>query len=458
MKRIYKVAILILGLLPFVACNDKLDLAPISEIGDNGFYQNEEQMETAVFAIYDGMQAAYQREFAVTEMRSDNTGTKNHEGEWAQFETMNVLSTNGVLAGYWAGMYNVAFRANKVLQNLDVVATESSKKQFEGEAKFARALAHFNLVRAFGDIPYIDEIVLPGDAKGETRVASATVLTSIAQDLTEAIELLPSRGETQEGRATSGAAKTLLAKVKLTQYDYSGAKTLLDELLADADYALVDDYRDVFYSEQNDEIIFAVQYINDNSGESQDFSYEFTNLGRSAGLNYITDNFDAFVGESETERATALYNPENDREVGKFVTSSNDNKLCGNDWIVLRMADVYLMHVEAIMAGADFTTNANAIESYNMIRERAGVATIATDGSVQLTKQMLLDERRIELAFENHRLYDLIRLGEADNAMSTIADELGFVYDSKKLILPIPQREINISAGNSGLLTQNPGY
>lgn len=433
------------------SCEEQLNLSPISSIGDNGFYKNTDEVEGAVFAMYDGLQAAVLREFALTEMRSDNTGSKNGEGEWKQFETLSIQTTNGVLAGYYASMYNVVFRGNKVLAHLDVVGDETIRNQFEGEAKFIRAFGHFQLVKGFGNIPLIDSEVKPTEDKAVTRVDADKVLEFIAADLTRAIEVLPTRKETQEGRATKVAAQALLAKVKLTQKDYAAAQVLCEAILADADYKLAPTFNDVFYDELNSEIIFAIQYLNDNSVESQDFSYEFTNLGATAGVNYITANFTAAFDAADVQRQPVLFSPVNPREVGKFITSSSDNRFCGNDWIVLRLADVYLMHAEAILAGQSNTSNAAAIASVNAVRARVNLP--AYTGS--LTKQQLLDERRWELAFENHRFHDLIRFGEADNVLSALADELGFVYSPTKLLLPIPQKEIDISGGK---LTQNPGY
>ncbi|NLR94318.1 RagB/SusD family nutrient uptake outer membrane protein [Flammeovirga agarivorans] len=452
-KNILKVAAIVFGAWTFTACESQLDLKPVSAIGDNGFYTNTDEVEAAVFAIYDGLQNTVQREFALTEMRSDNTKTKNSEGEWAQFEKMDVSPTNGTLSEYWTDLYNVVFRANKVIASLDVVTEEATKAQFESEAKFARALMYFNLTRAYGEVPLVTRVIVPGEEEATTKTATNTVYQQIEQDLMDAIEVLPSRGDTNEGRATKGAAQALLAKVKLTTGDYAGAKTLLETVMNSGDYALVENYSDVFYSELNTEIIFAIQFINDNAVESQDFSYEFTKLGRSSGLNYVTADFKANVDPTDTERMAVLYNPEDQQENGKFLTSSADNRLCGNDWIVLRMADVYLMYAEAILAGESSTTNADAVNAYNMIRARVGLSTLAAGET--LTKDALLAERRVELAFENHRLFDLVRFGEAENVMGDFAEENGFTFNATKLLLPIPQREIDTSYG---LLTQNPGY
>lgn len=430
-----------------------MDLAPQSEIGDNNYYTSTQEIEAAVIAIYDGLQNIPLREFAVTEMRTDNSRTKSSEGEWKQFQVMDVATTNSVVKSYWAANYNVIFRANTVLANLDIVSDATKKSQFEAEAKFTRALAHFNLVRAYGDVPLIDAVINQSDTDYFSRDAASTVYAQIDADLTAAAAALPAASDAFFGRATKGAANGLLAKVKLTTGDHAGAATLLEALMADSDYALMGDYNDVFYSEKNSEILFAIPYIEDGI-DAQDFSYEMTALGAAAGLNFWTSDFGAAVDPADLRKPT-LQNSLQAGEIAKYQTSSTDPRLCGNDWVVLRLADVYLMLAEAKMAGAGSTQAISAINAYNAIRNRAGLTELATDGTATLTKQMLSDERRVELAFENHRLYDLVRMGLGESTLGAFASSEGFSFVATDLLLPIPQGEINISGG---ALTQNPGY
>lgn len=447
-KYINNISSLLAALLVLTSCDpERLDLVPESAIGDNGFYQNAEQVGGAVIAIYDGLQNIPLREFALTEMRSDNARTKTSEGEWAQFQDLAVQPTNGVVGQYWADNYNVIFRANRVLESLDAVGDAALKGQFEGEAKFARAFAHFNLVRAYGDVPLITQTIGPNDADFFDRDAASTVYGAIESDLSAAASLLPAN--TTFGRATSGAANAMLAKVKLTTGDYSGAASLLNAIINGGTYSLAASYSSVFYDEENSEIIFAIPYINDDANESQDFSYEMTDRGRASGLNFWTDDFANSLDPADT-RAATLFNPLKPGETGKFLTSSSDVRLCGNDWIVLRLADVLLMHAEAVMAGAASTTDAGAIASVNQVRTRVGLDPITGT----LTKEMLAQERRVELAFENQRLYDLVRMGMSD-VLAAFASANGHSFSTTDLLLPIPQAEINIS---EGALTQNPGY
>lgn len=463
---INKLILLALTSTILVSCGeDALDLSPISSIGDNGFYTTTEEVEVGVISIYDGLQRVPLREFAVLEMRSDNARSNSREGNWGQFEKFDVLPTNTIVGVYWSANYNTIFRANRILEVLDVVTDETKRGQFEGEAKFARALCHFNLVRAYGAVPLVDKVIIQTDKEYFAQDPVEDVYALIESDLIDAIAVLPTRSGIAEGRATKGAASGILAKVYLTQGKHSEAKALLDELVTDTDYALVDNYQDVFYDEINSEIIFAIQYLDDagvldpsdrgDNGDSQDFSFEMTPGGVASGLNYRTDDFASAVDPLDIERSALFTSDGNVNAIGKFLTSSGNVRQCGNDWIVLRLADVLLMHSEAIMAGAESTTNLSAIRSYNAVRDRAGLSILAEDGSATLTKDMLLAERRVELAFENHRLHDLIRFGRVQTVLGAYATATGTVFENTDILLPIPQNEINISFG---LLKQNAGY
>jgi len=440
------------GLTLLTSCGeDTLDLAPVSAIGENGFYTNSDEVEGGVLAIYDGLQNLPSREFALTEMRSDNTETKSSEGDWAEFESFSVQPTNQAIGNYWVDAYNVIFRANRVLENLEVVADAGLKGQFEGEAKFSRALGHFKLVRGYGNVPMIDKVISQDDTDYFDNDTPETVYAAIEADLRDAANLLPA--SMPFGRATKGAAQGMLAKVLLTRGDYAGAKSLLDEVIASGNYALQEEYRDVFFNEGNNEILFAIPFLDDDLNESQDFSFEMTIGGVRSGLNFVTTSLVAAIEPEDTEREAVIINPLVPGESAKFLTQSSDARLCGNDWIELRYADVLLMQAEAILAGNAETTDATAIGAYNAVRDRVGLSTIEAGG--ELTKDMLLQERRIELAIENHRLYDLVRFGRADAVLSAFAAIAGDTYGPTDILLPIPQAQINVS---EGLLKQNPGY
>lgn len=478
MKYLNYITFLMLGLLLFSCNKDYLELEPTSAVSATAYYETEAQLETGVINMYDGIQGinqiaetdpdynhSIQLEYYLTEMRSDNTRTKSSEGEAAQFESYAIQSTNGIISDYYRSFYNIIYRANTVLENLDVASAETVGK-FEGEAKFIRAYAYFNLVRLYGDIPLVDRIIAPLETEIQfTRVPTATIYELIVSDLNTAIDNLDN---TYKNRASKAAAQGLLAKVHLTLGNYNDAKGLCEAVINSTDYSLETEFKDVFYNEGNGEVIFAIGYASDDANNSQTFSAEWLNaVGRSSGVNYVTDEavaaLDAMGGNrtaysyridalQPTQHQVVKYLPNGDASLG-IDAVSGDPTLGGNDWIVLRYADVLLMHVEAIMGAGtgQSTTDPAALSSFQAVRDRAGL----TDPVVSISKQELIDERRVELAFENHRLFDLIRFGVANDVLSSFAADNGYTFTPNDLLLPIPQREINLS---NGLLAQNPGY
>lgn len=472
MKNI-KIIILTLLVFAFQSCSeDYLSPTPISAISAEGYFTTEAQLETGVINMYDGLQGinstssndnhSTQVEFYLTEMRSDNTRTKSSEGEPEQFENFTVESNNGIILDYYRSVYNTIYRANTVLENLGV-ASASAAELFEGEAKFVRAYSYFNLVRLFGDVPLVTSVIGPEDTDTQfTRVSTSEVYSLIVSDLETAAANLEN---TYRTRASKAAAQALLAKVHLTLGNYSQARTLCESVMG-AGYSLEANFKDVFFNENNSEVIFAIGYIPDDAKDSQNFSAEWLNaVGRTAGVNYVTDEAIAALDATGGNRTAYSYRvdpiqseqtqvvkyiPDGDASLGIDPTS-DDPTLAGNDWIVLRYADVLLMHAEAILGSAPNTLDADAISSVQAVRERAGF----TDAIAEVTQSSLLAERRVELAFENQRFFDLLRFGVAQNVLSDFAANNGFSFSANDLLLPIPNNEIGLS---NGLLTQNPGY
>lgn len=458
---------------------DFLSPAPVSSVGSESFYTNETELETGVVNMYDGIKGVnststndnhgIQIEFQVTEMRSDNTKTKSSEGEQAQFEQFAVQATNGVVADYYRSFYNVIYRANVVLANLDAADDQATADQFEGEARFVRAYAYFNLVRLFGEIPIAEAVVLPTDEETAfNRRPVSDVYNLIVNDLTIAdTKLSATIGNTFKGRASAAAAQALLAKAYLTLGQHADALTMLNKVMSSGDYSLESNFNDIFYNERNDEVIFAIEYIAGASTTSQNFSAEWMNaVGRTSGINYVTPEAVAELDALGGNRTPFSYR-EDPGQAGNYqvmkylpngesggsngITFDTDPTSAGNDWIVLRYADVLLMHVEAVMGNDPVTGDAAALASFQAVRDRAGLTAVVAG----VTKDELLAERRVELAFENHRLFDLIRFGVAETVLGQFATDNAYIFSPTDLLLPIPEREIGLSKGK---MTQNAGY
>ena len=225
--------------------------------------------------------------------------------------------------------------------------------------------------------------------------------------------------------------------------------------------------------EINDEIIFSIaydlvssdNYVTSDSGlddqvetDSESFSFAMTLQGPSNGVNIASSDFlEVMNPELQPVRFYSSVNPNDylgflvNNTVDVFNTKfPTDGEIGDNDWIVLRYADVLLLYSEAILAGGESTTDQRAVDAFNQVRARAGLDEIAN-----LTKQDLLNERRVEFVYENQRLYDLIRFGEADNVLQQFSTDNNLAYTADKKYLPFPQREID---NLPNFYTQNNGY
>ena len=484
MKKLKYILLIIPAMFVNSCGDDFLNPLPETVVSVESFFSSDAQVLSGIYGIYDALQGVnestetnigranrgVQFEHLLTEHRTDNTRNATLEGSKSDFHRYIVEATNVESEDYYQSMYEVIFRANNILNYIDV-ADAKNQASYAAEAKFLRAYAYFNLVRLYGDVPLVTTIIDPTNNQAAyTRVSAAEIYNQIVLDLQEAVAVL---GNSYKSRASKAAAQGILAKVYLSldTPEYGLAEALCEDIIASNDFILVLDYYDVFYNELNNEIIFAIQYMSVNAEESQGFSAEFTSFvraGREDGQNIVNANlktdFDAYGGNRTAESITDLDGrlEVDENEVIKFLPEGTDltanpidygvGRNAGNDYIALRYADVLLMHVEATMAGAPATVDSEAITSFTKVRIRAGItAPIAS-----VTKEDLMTERRVELAFENQRYFDLIRFGELDIVLSAHSDEMGYVYDSRKArYLPIPQREINLS---DGLLTQNLGY
>ena len=257
--------------LLLTSCSDFLDLTPISEASSANYYKNTSDINSALSACYGSLQGTYQYgEYFISlmELRSDNVEDINPGGAAGMFyfiDNFTATSGNNVVRYAWKELYNQIYRCNNVLASIDVVTDAALKKQYEGEAMFLRALAYFNIVRLWGAAPLILKPVTAAEAKSYGRSAVADVYKAIEEDLEVASGMLTSAYDDDNlGRATSVAAKALLAKAYLTQQKWSAAATLLDNIVKDysSKYGLQNTVADVFdvNQEMNKEILFAVRY------------------------------------------------------------------------------------------------------------------------------------------------------------------------------------------------------
>lgn len=460
MKKLYKNTIKKWGVLLLIfsalSCSE-LDLLPESQVPSDGFYTNEAEIETIVSGVYDGLQMCYSRAdgspgglWSLTDMRSDDMTILLSEGEWGRVENLNMLTTSDIALDFWKNSYTTISRANNLIANLEVIVDTDLKNQYEGEGKFARGLAYFNLVRLYGDVPLTVTATASTDELPDlTRQPTSAIYAQIVTDLTDAISLLPANNDV--GRATSGAAKGILAKVYLTQGNMSSAKMLIEDVMNDG-YALEPTVGDVFAvaNESNNEILYSVGYKSASNGEGNGFAYDFqTNAIGYVPTQEHMDNspagarYDATLAVIGIENRTIKYDP------AYAVEDEGDN-----DWVVLRLADIILMYAEILNDENGDSNMQPAIDQLNKVHAREDLTpyVLSDFSNSSELETAIREERRFELAFEGQRWFDLQRYGTLAPVMSA---HLGTTVTADDQLLPIPQREIDVS---QGVITQNPGY
>ena len=332
---------------------------------------------------------------------------------------------------------------------------------------------YFNLVRFFGDVPLIlTEITDPLQGYDYGRTPAADVYAQIIKDLSEAEAILPATYTGADvGRATSGASKSLLGSVYLTQKNYASALGKFKEVVDGGTYSLLPNYADLFKpaNKNSKESIFEVQYKKGNIGEGSSYanSYAPTNSGNAViafgggGNNIPTADLESSYEPGDLRKAVSLAtsytNASGVKVDAYYIKKYADPPVVANDseddWYVLRYADVLLMYAETLN---ETGKTADALTYLNQVRKRAGLAnkTITTQAEMRLA---LEQERRVELAFEGHRWFDLVRTDRAIPVLNAKAAAIGIKtpLTTNNLLFPIPQSQIDI---NPGKITQNLGY
>lgn len=387
-----------------------------------------------------------------------------------------------MIANFWKAAYKVINRTNTVLGRIDGIEINTElANRYKLECKFIRALMYFNLVRVYGDVPLILKEISISESYDILREPKENVYNQIIADLKEAQDLPVSYSTAEDGRATQGAAKALLANVYMTLHKYAEAETILAEIINSGQYSLlentpgslnIDGYKNVFspVNHNSKEGIFEIQFLKGGYGEGSNYANNFapensgTNVvavGGTGGNNIPEmDIYNAYEeGDLRRDFSMSLGYYDNrknnewveSRYVCKFMDVPYQNNDASNNYPVIRYADVILMYAEALNQNGK---TAEACKYLNMTRRRGfGYQTTETSPvDLQTTDKaqfalMVEQERRVELAFENHRWFDLIRTGRAVEVMRS----KGFSLNETNLICPIPQKQIDVNPK----LTQN---
>ena len=513
----HKLLIVIIVLIGVSSCKkDFLTLLPPTQLTSGSFYADLNQFQQAVNASYVPLKTIVNTGIFQDEMRSDNTfftiyqanrGFEKIHEAYAQFtDVSNSASIPNSPGDRWTGDFSGISRINTILSQITTAAflSQGAKDSITGEVSFLRAYYYYDLVTHFGGVPLMLTPVTSSDASYTPRNTVEEVYTQIKTDLAKAITLLPTITKfPQNGRASKGAAKMLLAYVYMTQptKDYVKAEAeLLD--ITKMSYGLLTNYSDVFdpVNKNSRESIFEVQYLSDLvSGLQSNFTWQFipksTNSEIIAGYHDGTMNILSgwnvptaeMVASYETGDARL---PASIQVVEGKISGVEDFTISGiksvvgytptpgitpmlmikkyfhppytisfntpDDWPIFRYSGALLLLAECLVSE---NKAADALPYLNQVRVRAGLAPLTAATAANIANEM-----RHELAFENHRWTDLIRNGTAIATLNAKGVRLKAIYGwilpaafnvtQDKLIYPVPFREVQINTK----LTQNPGY
>jgi len=476
------------------ACNKDnfLEVVPESERTVINFYKTSADFNNAAIGTYSTLKngGLYGNGSGALiwlgETITDNTGYGSTRQpiniSSFEIEDFNFSLSNSYFSSAWIGHYAGIARANAILDRINTVEfDETLKDQYEGEARFLRAIFYFNLVRLFGDVPLITaEINDPYGASKLTRNAVAEIYTLIESDLKIAEDKLPNViSASNAGRASKWAAKALLGKVYLTRKQFDKAAAKLKEIIDDNKFSLLPNYADVFAASTsfaaNKEVLFAVQYKSGQIGQGSalysswlPFNVNVPEFGvaggNGGGINEPTADLAAAYETGDLRKAVSLatsYHDAQNRVVNdpysiKFRQTGIISGDSDVDFPILRYADVLLMYGEALNENGN---TLDGLKYLNMVRRRAfgfPINAVTNQPSDLVTlnpaefRLKMENERRVELAFESHRWFDLVRTGRLVEVMTA----KGYAIKPYHILYPIPQRELDLNPA----LGQNQGY
>jgi len=514
--KMYKYIFTAVFALSLIGCSD-LEEDARSQLEPDERSVDLASVETTIAGAYGQLdaRAMHSRGLGLTLMlRSDmvdigNPGTNAERIEHDQFtlSTTNplILNQSNPERSFWPRLYQIVRGANETLKELDVLEEQDPgvKEEITARARFIRGFAYYHLVRLFGEVPYLDETTLTIDATEAERTDVGTVYAGIISDFEYAKQWLP---DSPTNRALPGkaAAGAYLASVYLTRGDYQAAYDEATGVINNAgtyNLALEPDYRNIFHSVNTNsslEPIFVIDFVGTNiNDESRDYLAAFTGFfGQqtyyaSGGWSVMVPalpvyetwddgdyrkqvNFDAeavvdnmgtvipFTQFSSVDGRNA-----NRPHISKYTAMAGDlpqANTSGRDsesnYQLMRYAEVLLIAAEAAV---ETGRTAEADQWINMIRARArngnGTPSAVPADISGATVADVLEERRLELAFEQKRWYDIVRRRMGDQVFGPNGFETEFLGTSnfdpnRDYLLPIPPIEIT----NNPNLTQNPGY
>lgn len=470
------------------ACNDFLELKPKSQgIAVNNanvdapLYASASEVEAALSGAYADFRNEYfELDYFVNgDVQSDDAYAGGDNPNNFQQDNFKIDATNKNVARDWGYLYSTIGKVNLVINNIDAVTdpalSADRKKQIIGEASFIRAFCYFQLVQLWGDVPLLTKGVKTISAEVlpeiypllfPPRTAASEVYQQIILDFENAAQNTAATAA-HKGFATKGAANAMLAKVYATQEprDWNKVKQYCDAVISGG-YSLLPNYEKLWDNsiENSSESIFEINYF----GGTIDHNWGVSIF---RGLDWKKFN-------TPSNDLVAAFNAENDviRKASTLIFLDVTGKWSDNNWpltaypfqnkyrkylspsdqnyIFLRLADIILLRAEAANELGDV---AGAKALVNQIRSRVSLPNTAANDQAAL-RLAIEKERRLELALEGHRWYDLKRTGRAITVMNAVKGKdnvsLNYNLTANRLLFPIPQSELD----KNSKLVQNPGY
>ncbi|GEO06456.1 membrane protein [Adhaeribacter aerolatus] len=472
-------------LLSLLACKEEqLDLYPKISLTEGNFYKTESQFIQAVNDVYRQMRVIYNAQGIADlfgELRSDNTFIKIAAGGGTNsidISEFKLRTDNPLVATAWANCYNAIFICNNAIEQLDkttvVFQQPELKERLKAEAIFVRSLIYFNMVRAWGEVPLVLSVVTAEQSYSYLRESKDAVYKQIIGDLIYCKNTLPEKYTgTNIGRTTKFGATAVLAKIYLTIGDKANAEKELREIVNSNLYSLdangngtinTDDYNFNFQpnTKNSKESVLEVQYLAGVNAANSNHQELYAPWHFAFHLPGSTENLLGQGFNTPTEDITNEFESKDPRKVASvnpgFVNLTNNQSVDypwtpkffdptwrnpGQNFEIIRYADILLMLSEV-------TEDPTYL---NMVRARVVLPGFGQPGypaQYNTLAKALEHERRVELAFEFHRFFDLVRTGRAIEVMKA----KGYNINQDNILFPIPLSTIDVNPK----ITQNPGY
>jgi len=477
-----KLLLILFPALFFYACSDDfIDLAPEDQYSSADFYSNVDEFNLGVLGAYSTLYDIYAPDGGklpiIMAQMSDEASSLNENSDNELFLKDHTNSANDV----WEDHYTLIYRTNVLLEKAKTVPAENATEEQEmtylvSEVRALRALAFFNLIRFYKNVPKVDFFLEdPEQVYGIGTSSPEEIYTDIIiPDLKFAAENGPAElSGAQKGRLTKYAALSLLGKAELTRGNFAEAEAALAEVVNAGVYDL--ESYDVLYRQGkedsqpfNKESIMEIAYNIPEKGSQWNRVVPWDlrdELGTSgSGLLYVTTGpggiFDGFMERGETDRFlanidTTWFSRGNnfkrfDMYVYKYV-EPNTLLEQNTGFYVLRYADVLLMYAEALVRNGK---PGEALPHVNKVWARANMTDLSEG---DMTVDTILEERRYELVYEGHRWFDMLRTGKVNETIGKYLIDNGFRGDpipEYQFYFPIPERERDLDPS----IPQTEGY